>query len=299
MRFPGRSLPRLFRSSRCLRRPPPSRRPRCSRVVTAAAAFAAVAAAAGCGGGSSDLLLASTTSTEDSGLFDVLLPAFMAAHPEVTVRVTAVGTGQALELGRRRDADVLLVHAPPAESAFVAEGHGTARCDVMYNEFVVVGPPADPAGLAGETDAAEAFRRIAAAEAAFVSRGDDSGTYQKERALWSAAGVEPVGRWYMDVGQGMAEVLRMAVERRAYALTDRATYLSVRASTELVVVVEGDERLFNPYGVIPVTGSARAEAARAFAEWITGADAQRRIGEYGAAQFGQPLFVPDAGPCDL
>ncbi len=253
----------------------------------------------GCGEERTDLLLASTTSTEDSGLFEVLLPAFREAEPGVRVRVAAVGTGQALELGRRRDADVLLVHAPPAESAFVAAGYGVARCEVMYNDFVIVGPATDPAGVAGMEDAAEALRRIAGQRAPFVSRGDDSGTHRKERTLWSAAGVEPSGGWYMEVGQGMAEVLRMALERRAYTLTDRATYLDQRGSGELVVLVEGDDRLFNQYGVIPVAGSPRHGAARAFAKWITGPEAQRLIGEYGTGRFGEPLFVPNAGPCDL
>ena len=247
-----------------------------------------------------DLLLASTTSTEDSGLFDTLLPAFMKTHPEVEVSVTAVGTGQALELGRRRDADVLLVHAPPAESAFVAAGHGVVRCEVMYNDFVVVGPPGDPAGIRGMADVTAALRRIAVSRASgaeFISRGDDSGTHRKELSLWEGAGVEPSGSWYMEVGQGMAEVLRMAVEQRAYALTDRATYLSQRSSSDLEVLVEGDERLFNQYAVIPVTGASHPEAARAFAEWITGPEGQTLIGAYGRERFGRPLFVADARGC--
>ncbi len=262
-------------------------------------ALAALAAAGACAGDRADLLLASTTSTEDSGLFDVLLPAFGRAEPGIRVRVAAVGTGQALELGRRRDADVLLVHAPAAESAFVAAGYGVGRCEVMYNDFVLVGPGSDPAGVAGLDDAVEALRRIGAARAPFVSRGDDSGTHRKERSLWSTAGVEPSGRWYMEVGQGMAEVLRMALERRAYTLTDRATYLDQQPGGELRILVEGDDRLFNQYGVIPVAGSPRSGAARAFAAWITGPEAQRLIGEYGRARFGEPLFVPNAGPCEL
>lgn len=259
----------------------------------------AVSLAFGCEGDRVELLIASTTSTEDSGLFDVLLPAFMETHPEVRVKVTAVGTGQALELGRRRDADVLLVHAPAAESAFVAAGHGTARCSVMYNDFILVGPRSDPAGVAGSTDAAAALRRIAASRSEFISRGDDSGTHRKERSLWRAAGVEPAGRWYMEVGQGMAESLRMATERRAYALTDRATYLNQRQELALSILAEGDERLFNQYGVIPVSGVSHPEAARAFALWITGAEGQALIGDYGTERFGRPLFVPDAGRCEL
>jgi tungstate transport system substrate-binding protein len=266
----------------------------------------------GCGGDAEPLLLASTTSTEDSGLFDVLLPAFEAAHPGVDVRVTAVGTGQALELGRRKDADVLLVHAPPAESAFVAAGHGTIRCEVMYNDFVVAGPPSDPAGIEGLDEAPAALARIAAAGASFISRGDDSGTHRKERALWSAAGLEPWAgdraetgtaarsAWYMEVGQGMAEALRMAGEERAYALTDRATYLSARPDLDLAVLVEGDPRLFNQYSVIPVAGAAHPGAARDFARWITEPEAQALIDDFGLERFGRPLFVPNAPrPCPV
>ena len=252
---------------------------------------------AGCAREPRELLLASTTSTEDSGLFDVIIPAFEAAHPELDVQVTAIGTGQALELGRRGDADVLLVHAPAAESAFVAAGHGRVRCEVMYNDFVLVGPVSDPAGIAGSRDAAAALRRIAEAGAAFTSRGDDSGTHRKERSLWEAAAVTPAWPWYLEVGQGMAETLRMASEKRAYTLADRATYLNMRRGMDLAVQVEGDPRLFNQYGVIPVTAAANGEGAAAFATWITGAEAQHLIGEYGVATFGQPLFVPNATGC--
>lgn len=255
-------------------------------------------AAGGCGEPRTELLLASTTSTEDSGLFDELLPAFEAAHPEYEVHVTAVGTGQALGLGRRGDADVLLVHAPAAESAFVAEGYGMIRCAVMYNDFVVVGPAVDPAGVAGLTDAVVALRRIASRGVGFISRGDDSGTHRKERALWAEAGLEPAGGWYKEVGQGMAETLRMASEEQGYALTDRATYLNQRDRLELVVLVEGDGRLFNQYGVIPVAGAAHPDAARTFSRWITGPRGQRLIGAYGTDRFGQPLFVPNGGTCD-
>lgn len=259
---------------------------------------AGASGAAACSRDREGLLLASTTSTEDSGLFDVIIPAFEAAHPEYEIHVTAIGTGQALELGRRRDADVLLVHAPAAESAFVAAGYGRARCEVMYNDFVIVGPDADPAGLRGGGDAAAAFGRIAAERAPFTSRGDDSGTHRKERSLWKAAGVTPSGPWYMEVGQGMAETLRMASEKRAYALTDRGTYLNTRRGLDLEVLVEGDRRLFNQYGVIPVTGAANAAGAAAFASWITGREAQEIIGRYGVERFGQPLFVPNATACD-
>lgn len=263
----------------------------------AAALLVCVAAGVACSGERRPVLLASTTSTEDSGLLEVLIPAFEAAHPELRVRVTAVGTGQALELGRRGDADVLLVHAPAAESVFVAEGHGLRRCDVMYNDFVVVGPEADPAGIGGARDGPSALRRIRDAGATFVSRGDDSGTHQRERALWAEAGVSPEGDGYLEVGQGMAETLRMAAEKRAYTLTDRATYLDARERLDLEVLVEGDPGLFNPYGVIPAAGAANPAGAAAFAEWITGRAAQALIGGYGRERFGQPLFVPSANGC--
>jgi tungstate transport system substrate-binding protein len=252
-----------------------------------------VAGCACAGEPAAELVLASTTSTEDSGLFDVLLPAFAGAHPEHRLKLVAVGTGQAMALGRRGDADVLLVHAPAAESAFVAAGHGTERRPVMHNEFVLVGPAADPAGTAGTADAAAAFARVAARGAPFVSRGDDSGTHRKELELWRAAGVAPPsGGWYLEVGQGMADALTVADERRAYTLTDRATFLSMRSLLDLTVHVEGDRRLFNPYGVIPVAGARNAAGARAFAEWITGAEAQALIASFGVRRWGMPLFVP-------
>ncbi|HEX7118801.1 MAG TPA: substrate-binding domain-containing protein [Longimicrobiales bacterium] len=256
------------------------------------------AQALGCAAGEQprpeQIVLASTTSTEDSGLFEELIPAFEAAHPEYAVQVIAVGTGEALELGRRTDADVLLVHAPAAESVFVAEGYGLERREVMYNDFVIVGPSSDPAGVRGLADAAEALRRIAAAGAPFVSRGDDSGTHKKELALWQAAGLEPGGDGYVDAGQGMGAVLRIASERRGYTLTDRATYLFLKEDLALDVLVEGDERLFNQYGVIPVAGARNTAGAAAFTDWITSDAAQSLIGRYGAERFGRPLFTPNA-----
>lgn len=240
------------------------------------------------------LVLASTTSTEDSGLFDVLIPAFERAHPEFDVKVVAVGTGQALELGRRGDADVLLVHAPADESAFVARGYGLGRRDVMYNDFVIVGPAADPARIRGLTDATEALRRIGRRRALFVSRGDDSGTHKKEQTLWRAAGMEAAGDWYLDAGQGMSEVLAIASEKQGYTLADRATYLVMRPALALQPLVEGDERLFNQYGVIPVSGAKNAAGAERFQDWITGSEGQAVIGRFGVERFGQPLFHPNA-----
>lgn len=259
-----------------------------------AAGLAAVTLSCG-GSAPRPLVLASTTSTEDSGLFDVLIPAFEEAYPAYQVRVVAVGTGQALELGRRKDADVLLVHAPPAESAFVANGYGDERRRVMYNDFVVVGPASDPAGIAGMTDAAAALTAIAVSQAPFVSRGDDSGTHRKERSLWDDAGVTPAGAWYREAGQGMGAVLRIAGEMQAYTLTDRGTYLNFVAELGLEVLVEGDPRLRNQYGVITVAGAANPQGARAFADWITGPAGQRVIAAYGVERFGKPLFQPNAG----
>ena len=191
------------------------------------------------------LTLATTTSTNDSGLLDAILPDFE-AQTGADVEVVAVGTGAALKLGEDGNADVLLVHARAQEDAFMDAGHGVRREDVMYNDFVIVGPPDDPAGIQGMDDAAAAFAQIAAAEAPFVSRGDDSGTHTKEKAIWAAAGVEPAGEWYVSAGQGMGAVLTMADEMNAYTLSDRATYLKrTLAGTDLVIAVEGDPILFN------------------------------------------------------
>lgn len=241
----------------------------------------------------SELVLASTTSTQDSGLFEVLIPAFEEAHPEYKVEVIAVGTGQALEMGENKDADVLLVHAKDREEEFVANGFGEYRKDVMYNDYIIVGPADDPAGIAGKS-VTEALAAIADAQATFVSRGDDSGTHTAEKKLWAAAGIEPAGDWYVSAGQGMGDVLVMASETPGYTLTDRGTYLNMQDELELEVLVEGDDLLFNQYGVIPVTGAANPEGAEAFAEWITSDEGQAVIETYGVDTFGQPLFFPNA-----
>lgn len=242
----------------------------------------------------SDIILASTTSTQDSGLFDVLLPAFQAAYPQYTVNVIAVGTGEALKLGEQKDADMLLVHAPASEKEFVEKGFGTERREVMYNDFILVGPADDPAGVKGAADASAALKKIADGQAKFISRGDDSGTHKKELTLWKAAAIEPSGDWYEAVGQGMGEVLRIATERQAYTLTDRATYLSLKEGLDLEIVLEGDKALFNQYGVIPVTDAANQQGAQDFADWITSPDGQAVIEGYGVEKFGQALFVPNA-----
>jgi tungstate transport system substrate-binding protein len=240
-----------------------------------------------------DLILASTTSTQDSGLFDVLIPAFEEAHPEYKVNVIAVGTGEALELGQNKDADVLLVHAKAKEEAFVADGYGTERRDVMYNDFIIVGPPSDPAGIKGST-AVDALKKIADGQHVFVSRGDESGTHTAEKALWEKAGITPAGDWYMSAGQGMGDVLKIASETPGYTLADRATYLNLKDTLALDILVEGDTSLFNQYGVIPVVGANNPEGAQAFADWIVSDEGQAVIAEYGVEKFGAPLFFPNA-----
>jgi tungstate transport system substrate-binding protein len=246
------------------------------------------------------LTLATTTSTENSGLLAYILPEFERQY-DVLVDVIAVGTGQALKLGQDGNADVLLVHARVREDAFMDAGHGVRREDVMYNDFVVVGPADDPAAIRGLTDASEAFRRLAQAQVPFVSRGDDSGTHTKERAIWQAAEIEPAGDWYVSAGQGMGAVLTMADEQQAYTLSDRATYLArTLEGIELGILVEGDPMLFNPYGVMavnPAKGShIQADLANAFIDWLVSLPTQERIAQFGVDDFGAPLFTPDSNP---
>jgi tungstate transport system substrate-binding protein len=241
--------------------------------------------------------LATTTSTQDSGLLDELLPAFT-RDSGWQVKTLAVGSGQAIELGRRGEADALLVHSPAAEEKFVAEGSAGPRRLVMHNDFVLVGPRADSAKIRG-TSSVEAMKKIAAAQAVFISRGDESGTHAKEKDLWSKAAVTPGGSWYQSTGQGMGETLRVASEKAAYTLSDRATYLTQRGTLELEVLSEGDPGLLNVYHVIEMTKKAgkrvQTDGAKAFADWIVSPPAQRLIGAFGQAKFGQPLFTPDAG----
>ncbi|MCB0129007.1 MAG: substrate-binding domain-containing protein, partial [Caldilineaceae bacterium] len=246
------------------------------------------------------IILATTTSTQDSGLLDVILPAFT-AETGITVDVVAVGTGQALQLGEDGNADVLLVHARAREDAFMEAGHGVRREDVMYNDFVLVGPADDPADVRNAESAADAFSRIAAAEAPFVSRGDDSGTHTKEKAVWAAAGIEPAGDWYSSAGQGMGAVLTMANEQLAYTLSDRATYLArTLEGTDLEIVYEGDPILFNPYGVMAVnpdkSEQINNDLANQFIDWLISVPTQEKIAQFGVEEFGSPLFVPDSAP---
>ena len=239
--------------------------------------------------------MATTTSTENSGLLAVLLPAFKAATG-IEVQVIAVGTGKAIKHGENGDVDVLLVHDPEAEEKFVAQGYGVARVAVMYNDFVIVGPPADPAGLKGGTDAAACLAKIAAAQAPFVSRGDASGTHVKEQTLWKTAGVTPEGAWYVSAGQGMGPVLIMADEKLAYTLTDRATYIAYGEKVGLVIVCEGDRQLFNPYTVIAVNpakqSSVKQAGVQAFIDYITSPAGQAVIAGFKVK--GQQLFTPCA-----
>jgi len=241
------------------------------------------------------ITLASTTSTEQSGLFAHLLPRFAAATG-ITVRVVAQGTGQALETGRRGDADVVLVHSRTAEDAFVAAGYGVERLDVMVNDFVIVGPLQDPAGIAGGSDAVAAFRAIAAAEATFASRGDDSGTHQAELGLWAIAGIDPAGSWYRELGSGMGPTLNTAAQLPAYTLTDRGTWRSFANRGPLEIMVEGDERLTNPYGVILVDPArhphVEAAAGQAFIDWLVSEEGQAAIASFTID--GEQLFFPTA-----
>ena len=244
------------------------------------------------------LILATTTSTRDSGLLDVILPIFE-EQSGVDVDVVAVGTGQALQLGKDGNADVLLVHARAQEDAFMEAGDGVRREDVMYNDFVIVGPPDDPAGIAGTSDAAAAFTAIAESQSPFVSRGDESGTHTKEKAIWAAAGIEPEGDWYISAGQGMGAVLTLADEEQAYTLSDRATYLArTLEGTDLVIMTEGDPILFNPYGVIAVnpdkSPQIHADYAMEFIDWLVSLPTQEVISQFGVEEFGQPLFTPDS-----
>lgn len=243
------------------------------------------------------LRMSTTTSTENSGLLNVLLPPFEQAN-DVKVDVIAVGTGKALKLGENGDVDVVFVHARPAEDQFVADGFGVDRRDVMHNDFVLVGPAADPVGIAKAASAKDALGRILLGKAHFVSRGDNSGTHKKERALWKASGLDPRGQWYMEAGQGMGAVLTIADEKGAYALADRGTFLAYRNKVGLKVLFEGDPVMFNPYGIIAVNPARHPHVKHALAEklmdFVTGPEGQSIIGGYKLD--GEQLFFPDAIP---
>lgn len=273
----------------------------------AGALLVAVSSLSGCsaasanpsGGSSGDLILATTTSTQDSGLLDVLIPAFEKAAG-YKVKTVAVGTGQALTMGQEGNADVLLVHAPSSEKTFMDGGFGIDRRLVMNNHFFVVGPKSDPAGIASAKTASEAFAKIAASSATFVSRGDGSGTETKELGIWKALNITPKGSsWYLQSGQGMGATLQIASEKAAYTLTDDATFLANSAKLQLTTLVTGDPALLNVYHVISVNPEkwpkVNAAGARAFADYVTSAAGQELIGSFGKDKYGQALFTADAG----
>ena len=245
------------------------------------------------------LLMSTTTSTENSGLLDFILPV-LNEETGIEVKVVAVGTGKALQMGVDGEADVLLVHAKADEEKFVQEGHGLERFDVMYNDFVLLGPDGDPAGVKtnAPNDIVKALALISEKQAKFVSRGDDSGTHKMELKLWKEGSLEPLGDWYLSAGKGMGEVIQMADEVNGYTLTDRATYLSMRENIEIQIVTEGEPRLFNQYGVIAVNPNKNDKinhkAAQVFVDWIRSEKTQQLIGEFGKAEFGQSLFIPNA-----
>lgn len=251
------------------------------------------------GASNTTLILATTTSTQDSGLLDVLIPMFE-AESGYTVQTVAVGTGQALKMAEEGNADVLLVHAPKSEEEFMANGFGRDRAAVMHNDFIIVGPGSDPAGIGGMTSAFDALMQIYDSSSIFISRGDDSGTHKKELDLWGQAALDPTGQaWYLETGQGMGATLTVASEKGAYTLTDRGTYLSQRQNLDLVISLEGDPPLLNPYHVITVNpdkwANVNYEGALAFYHFMISPETQQVIREFGVDEYGQPLFFPDAG----
>lgn len=248
-----------------------------------------------------DLILATTTSTQDSGLLDVLIPAFEKASG-YKVKVVAVGSGQAMQMGQDGNADVLLVHSPAAEKTYMDGGFGVDRRLVMHNDFIIVGPAADPAGIKGTAKAVDAFTKIANAQAGFVSRADKSGTNAMELSLWKSASITPQGDWYIQSGQGMGATLKITSEKGAYTLTDRATYLANQSSLSLAILVEGDNALLNVYHVITVNPAKwpkiNQAGAKAFADYLVSKNGQNLIGSFGKDKYGQALFTPDAGKTD-
>lgn len=252
---------------------------------------------AACAHAQAHLRLSTTTSTDNSGLLAVVLPPFEQRF-HLKVDVIAVGSGKALKLAENGDVDVVLSHAPALEEAFLKAGFGVNRRDLMYNDFVIVGPPNDPAQLRNATGAADAFKRLAAARALFISRGDESGTHQKEKELWSAAAVAPSGSWYVSAGQGMGEVLQMANERQAYTLSDRGTFLTYKHRSDLTIVLQGDPVLFNPYTITAVNPARHPHVkyleAMELIAWLTSVEGQGLIG--GFTQDGEVLFHPVAVP---
>ena len=245
------------------------------------------------------IILATTTSTQDSGLLDVLLPIFE-KKTGYFVKTIAVGSGQAMAMGQKGEADVLLVHSPTAEKKFVAEGFGINRRLIMHNDYIIVGPPGDPAKVKGLKPTSEAFKKIASEKALFLSRGDNSGTHSKEREVWKAAAINPEGeKWYQQTGLGMGQTLSVTAEKKGYTLADRGTYLALKKNLGLDILVEGDAILLNIYHAIEVNPAkwpkANAAGAKAFADFMVSKETQDIIKTFGVDKFGSPLFFPDAG----
>lgn len=246
-----------------------------------------------------EIIMATTTSTQDSGLLDYLLPEFM-KDTGYDIKVVAVGTGQAIKMGEDGEADVLLVHSRSSEEEFVKAGHGIERHDVMYNDFVLVGPKSDKkVQAAAEGSIEEALIFIKENNVRFITRGDDSGTHKAELKLWKGVGIEPKGAWYISIGKGMGAAIQMADEQMAYTISDRATFLAMRDKVEMQIIVEGDQKLYNQYGVIAVNpeknDKINKEGARIFIDWILSEKAQGKIGDFGKEEYGQSLFIPNAG----
>ena len=253
----------------------------------------------GAGPDQKNLILATTTSTQDSGLLDVLIPVFE-KQTGYFVKTIAVGSGQAMAMGQKGEADVLLVHSPEAEVKFMAEGSGVNRLLVMHNDFVVVGPPADPTAIKGTKSSTEGLKKIAAAGALFLSRGDNSGTHAKEKGIWKAAGMNTEGqKWYQQTGLGMGQTLNVAAEKKGYTLADRGTWLALKKILGLDILMEGDPLLLNVYHVIQVNPArwpkVNADGAKAFSDFMVSAEAQGIIKTFGVEKYGSPLFFPDAG----
>ena len=245
------------------------------------------------------IILATTTSTQDSGLLDVLLPIFE-KKTGYFVKTIAVGSGQAMAMGQKGEADVLLVHSPEAERKFIAEGYGVNRRLIMHNDYIIVGPSEDPAKIKGVKSSSEAFKRIASMKILFISRGDNSGTHSKERTIWKAAGINPEGeKWYQQTGLGMGQTLNVAAEKKGYTLADRGTYLALKKNLNLNILVEGDAILLNIYHVIEVTpakwAKVNAAGGKAFSDFMVSKETQDIIKTFGIDKFGSPLFFPDAG----
>jgi tungstate transport system substrate-binding protein len=245
------------------------------------------------------IILATTTSTQDSGLLDTLIPIFE-KKTGYFVKTIAVGSGQAMAMGQKGEADVLLVHSPEAEKKFIAEGYGINRRIIMHNDFIIVGPPEDPAKIKGIKSSSKAFKKIASAKGLFLSRGDNSGTHAKEKAIWKAAGTNPEGeKWYQQTGLGMGQTLNVAAEKKGYTLSDRGTYLALKKNLGLDILVEGDAILLNIYHVIEVNPSkwpkVNTAGAKAFSDFMVSKETQEIIKTFGVEKFGSPLFFPDAG----